>query len=131
MELEYRNGLLFVSIKIKYKNKIKTIDNIVLDTGAAEAIISPDAVDDIGVFAESHDNINSYYGIGGSIHNFFTKEIDEVWIDTVKLQHVKVDFGVIDLKGKINGLLGLDLLLRMNAVIDLGKMVLTVSQRMI
>ena len=129
MELEYRNGLLFASIKIKYRSKIKTIDNIVLDTGAAEAIISPDVVDDIGIFADLHDNINSYYGIGGSIHNFFTKEIDEVWIDTAKLQHVKVDFGVIDLKGKINGLLGLDLLLRTNAVIDLRKMALTVNQR--
>ena len=126
MELEYHNGLLFASIKIKYRNMIKTIDNIVLDTGAAETIISPDAVDDIGIFAESHDNISSYYGIGGSIHNFFTKQIDEIWINAVKLQQVKVDFGVIDPKGKINGLLGLDLLLKTNAVINLREMVLIV-----
>jgi len=126
MELEYHNGLLFASIKIKYRNMIKTIDNIVLDTGAAETIISPDTVDDIGIFAESHDNISSYYGIGGSIHNFFTKQIDEIWINAVKLQQVKVDFGVIDPKGKINGLLGLDLLLKTNAVINLREMVLIV-----
>jgi predicted aspartyl protease len=127
MELEYHNGLLFTSITVIYKGITKTIDNIVLDTGAAESIISPDVVDDIGIFAELYDNISSYYGIGGSIHNFFTKEIDEVWIDTVKLQQVKVDFGVIDPKGKISGLLGLDLLLKTNAVIDLMKMVLTVN----
>ena len=47
MKLEYRNGLLFTSIEIKHRKKSKIIDNIVIDTGAAETIISPDAVYDM------------------------------------------------------------------------------------
>jgi hypothetical protein len=78
MELKYHEGLLFTSIEIKFRGKVKVIDNIVLDTGAAETIISPDAVEDIGIIAELEDNINSYYGIGGSIHNFFTKKIHDL-----------------------------------------------------
>ncbi|HBF35928.1 MAG TPA: aspartyl protease [Firmicutes bacterium] len=127
MDLEYRNGLFFVSLKIAYKGKEKIIENIVVDTGASETIISPDAVEDIKIIAELDDNINSYYGVGGSIHNFFTKKIDEISIDTVLLRQVKVDFGVIDPKGKINGLLGLDLLQKAHSVIDLKNMIMSVN----
>lgn len=35
MKFEYRNGLLFTSIQLSYKGKTKTIDNIVIDTGAS------------------------------------------------------------------------------------------------
>ena len=67
------------------------------------------------------------YGIGGSIHNFFSKKIDEIHIDIVLLEQVKIDIGVIDPKGEINGLLGLDLLLKVNSVIDLKNMSLIVD----
>ena len=127
MDLEYRNGLLYSSVKIKYKGKEKIISDIVLDTGAVETIISPDAVEEIGINAEIDDKINSYYGIGGSIHNFFSKKIDEIHIDIVLLEQVKIDFGVIDPKGEINGLLGLDLLLKVNSVIDLKNLSLIVD----
>jgi len=126
MELKYHNGLLFISLEIKYKNNMKIIDNIVLDTGAVETIISPDAVEDIGIIAESDDMVGSFYGIGGSIHNYYTKKIDEVSIEAVKLQQVKLNFGVIDLKGEINGLLGLDILLKTNAIIDFKQLSLKV-----
>lgn len=122
MELRYRNGLLFTSLEINYQNNMKVIDNVVLDTGAAETIISPDAVEDIGIIAEFDDMIGSFYGIGGSIHNYYTKKIDEVNIESVKLQQVKVNFGIIDVKGEINGLLGLDILLKTNAIIDLKQL---------
>ncbi len=37
-----------------------------VDTGAAETIISPEVVEDIGIFAEHEDSVNSFYGVGGS-----------------------------------------------------------------
>lgn len=101
---------------------MKVIDNVVLDTGAVETIISPDAVEDIGIIAELDDMVGSFYGIGGSIHNYYTKKIDEVSIETVKLQQVKLNIGVIDVKGEINGLLGLDILFKTNAIIDLKQL---------
>lgn len=128
MELKFHEGLLFTSIEIKFRGKVKFIDNIVVDIGAAETIISPDVVEDIGIVAELEDNINSYYGIGGSIHNFFTKKIEEISFESVKLQQIKLDFGMIDPKGKINGLLGLDLLIQMNAMIDLKRLSMNVYE---
>ena len=122
MKIEFREGLLFTSIQICFRGNTKVIENIVIDTGAAESIISPDAVEDIGIFAEPEDSVNSFYGVGGSLHNFFSKKIEEIKLGQLLLNDTKMDFGVIDPKGDINGLLGLDLLMEIGAVINLGEL---------
>jgi hypothetical protein len=70
MDIQFRDGLLFTSMQLSFKGVSKVIENIVLDTGAAETIISPDIVEDIGIIAELNDTVSSFYGVGGSIHNF-------------------------------------------------------------
>ncbi|WP_219620151.1 retroviral-like aspartic protease family protein [Bacillus canaveralius] len=103
------------------------IENIVIDTGAAETIFSPDVVEEIGIFAELDDYVHSFYGVGGSLYNFFSKQVDGVNLGSVNLSKVKLDFGVIDPQGHINGLLGLDILMKLNAVIDLRKLALSLD----
>jgi hypothetical protein len=125
MKLEYRDGLIFTSIEVSYKGKSKVINNVVLDTGAAGSIISPDAVDDIGIYAELADKIMEYYGVGGSAHNAFIKVMDTITIGCNSIQKIEIDFGLIDNSGEINGLLGLDILLKIGAVIDLKNLVLS------
>lgn len=115
MKIQYRDDLLFTSIEISYKGKSKMIDNIFIDTGAVGTIISPDAVDDIGIYAELGDRIMGYYGVGGSIHNAFIKTIDEIKVGTQSSRNIEIDFGLID----TNGLLGLDILMNLGVVIDL------------
>lgn len=122
MKLEFRDGLIFASIHITYKGVIKEIKNVVIDTGAAETIILSDIVEDIGIIAEANDKINSFYGVGGSLHYFYSKEIDKISMGEANLNNIKMDFGVIDPKGYINGLLGLDLLMKVGAIIDLGEL---------
>lgn len=59
-------------------------------------MISPDIVENIGIVAKSSNRVNSFYGIGGSLHSFFSKRVDEINIGKVKLKDVKVNFGVSD-----------------------------------
>ena len=127
MKIEFRDGLLFTSLEIKYKGKSKIIDNIVIDTGAAGSIISPDAVDDIGIYAEIGDRLIEYYGIGGSTHNAFIKNIDEIKLEDKSIENTYMDFGIIDTKGEINGLLGLDILIEIGAIIDLKNLIIKVG----
>ncbi|KUO75912.1 MAG: aspartyl protease [Desulfosporosinus sp. BRH_c37] len=127
MNMNFQDGLLFTSIQISFRGSTKVIENVVIDTGAAETIISPDAVEDIGIFAELEDSVNSFYGVGGSLHNFFSKNVEKIKLGEVSLEKIKMDFGVIDPKGYINGLLGLDLLMKLGAVIDLKKLLLTLD----
>ncbi|WP_246637549.1 retropepsin-like aspartic protease [Crassaminicella profunda] len=101
MKINYRNGLLFTSVEITYKGKSKIIDNIVIDTGAAESIISPDIVDDIEIYPQEDDEIVTFIGVGGSEHHSFEKRIDTFKIGSVVLEDVELDFGIIDPKGKI------------------------------
>ena len=127
IKLEFNHGLLFTTIKIKYRGKSKELSNILIDTGAAETIITPDIVEDIGLIVEREDIINAFYGVGGSLHSFFSKQVDEVVIDQIVLPGFKVDFGLVDPKGSINGLLGLDILTEIGAIIDLKKMEMRMS----
>jgi hypothetical protein len=45
INIEFRDGLLFTSIKIDFRGKRLWLDNVVIDTGASESILSPDAVE--------------------------------------------------------------------------------------
>ena len=127
MKLEYKEGLLFTSIGISYKGRSKIINNVVVDTGASGSIISPDAVDDIGIYAELNDKIMEYYGVGGSTHNAFVKNIEEIKIGNESINGIQIDFGLIDQSGKINGLIGLDVLIEIGAVIDLGNLTIEIN----
>lgn len=121
MKIEYRDGLLFTTLEIYFKDSYKVINNIVIDTGASISIISTDIVESIGIFAEAGDPIVSSMGVGGSIHNSFEKNIDFIKIGNKGLNNIKLDFGIIDPKGEINGLLGLDVLIKLGVSIDLEK----------
>ena len=122
IKIEYKDGLLFTSLEIFYRGSSLVIDNIVIDTGAAETIISPDVVEEIGIFAELEDYVHSFYGVGGSLHNFFSKQVDGITLGGIMLNKTKLDFGVVDPQGQISGLLGLDILMSLNAVIDLKEL---------
>jgi predicted aspartyl protease len=125
MDIQFRDGLLFTSMRLSFRGVTKVIENMVLDTGAAKTIISPDIVEEIGVIAEPDDTISSFYGVGGNIHNSFSKKIDEVSFGGAKIKLINIDFGIIDPKGRINGLLGLDLLMEMGVIIDLKNLKLS------
>ncbi len=43
-------------------------------------------------------------------------------VENKGLNNIKLDFGIIDSKGEINGLLGLDILIKLGALIDLDKL---------
>ena len=120
MNIEYRDGLLFTTIEILYRGKSKLIDNIVVDTGASQTLISQDVVDDIGIKVSGDDEVVTSYGIGGKEHAF-VKIIDKVKLGEFYLDNCSLDFTSFQYDD-INGLLGLDLLLEAGFTIDLKKL---------
>lgn len=126
MNIEYRDGLLFVDIELFYKGQYKVINNVVIDTGASSSIISPDCVDDIGIYADVNDRIMQYYGVGGSTHSAFIKQIDEIKIGSKSIKNIDIDFGLIDSTGEINGLIGLDVLINIGAIINLENLTIEI-----
>lgn len=120
MQIEYKDGLLFTKITIRYNGQIKVINNIVIDTGASHTLISQDEVDDIGIKVTLEDDIITSYGIGGKEHAF-VKTIESVEVGNFTLQNIELDFTSFKYHN-INGLLGLDILMNGKFNIDLNKL---------
>ncbi|HHY71638.1 MAG TPA: clan AA aspartic protease [Bacillus bacterium] len=120
MKVEFVNHLLEVEMTISYKGKKKTIDKLVIDTGAAHTLISSDIVDEIGIYFENSDSLVSSYGIGGEEYSF-RKPVDFIRLGNYEISDMKLDFGNLDNWG-INGLIGLDILMNGQFIIDLGKL---------
>lgn len=119
MNIYYYDKLICTSIRITSNGNTKTINNVVIDTGAVESILSSIAVKDLGIKITASDKTAVTRGAGGGKMRFFYKTIDELEIGDTILKNVKMDFGNIDPSGEINGLIGLDLLKLLHAVIDI------------
>jgi len=117
MKFEYRNGLLFTTIILSYEGRTKTIENIVIDTGASHTLISQDAVDELGIRVRAGDEIFTSFGIGGEEHSNM-KKVDFIQVADFKLERAAIDFMSVPYD-HINGLLGLDILLQGKFNIDL------------
>lgn len=120
MKIESRGGLLFTSVEITYSGKTKTVENIVIDTGASKSLISQDSVCDIGIRVEGEDEIVASYGIGGKEHAF-VKHIDSISVAGFSMKEFQLDISDF-LYEDINGLLGLDIMVEAGFIIDLKNM---------
>ena len=118
MDIYFYDGLICTSVKVCYNGNTKTINNIVIDTGAVESILSTKAVHEIGIKVTSSDTNAVTRGAGGAKMRYFYKTINEIQIGDTAFQNIKIDFGNIDPSGEINRLIGLDLLNALHAVID-------------
>lgn len=96
MKLIFQNGLLFTTLKITYRGNTKTIDRVVIDTGATHSIISTDEVKELGIEIEKDDRVVTSMGVGGGNQFAFQKQISKVEFKAFRLKNVNVDFGMID-----------------------------------
>ncbi|WP_141603957.1 retropepsin-like aspartic protease [Terrilactibacillus laevilacticus] len=117
MKIKHKYGLLLVDIILTFNGKSIVIENMVVDTGAAKTLISQDVVEDIGLHVDLHDKIVTYFGVGGKEHAF-RKRVDQIQISDFIVEKVEVDFNNFGYDD-INGLLGLDLLMKVGFTIDL------------
>lgn len=70
MQIELIDNLLQASMTLCYKDRSLTIDNLVIDTGAAHSLLSSDIVSDVGIKFENGDRLVRSFGIGGDEYSF-------------------------------------------------------------
>lgn len=117
-KIKLEHGLLYTSVKVFYKGRVKNINKVVIDTGASHSIISTDAVEELGLDIEDTDEIIVSVGIGGKQFSII-KQVDGVEFNGFRIDNCKIDIGEINFGGAINGLLGLDLLMKAEVILDL------------
>jgi hypothetical protein len=121
MNLDYVGGLLFSCITITHHGKSMVIPNVVIDTGAAEPIISIDAVEELFNIYEPEDQIRFMTGIGGREASV-RRKINQVEFHSFLMKEFRIDFGRIGEYSGINGLIGLDILIPGKFIVDLYRL---------
>lgn len=125
MKISFDGQLITTSFIVTFRGKKLKIDDMIIDTGSSHTVISPDVLEEIGVTYENGDDIYEAYGIGGSVP-IYTKVMDEIQIDKINIENIEIDVGV--LPKEHNGLLGLDILMNYNFIVDMDKLELYPSQ---
>lgn len=121
MQLEIRNGLLFINVAIGYQGAVIEIPNVLIDTGSGTSIFSVDALSKINVFPAPEDILYTIRGVGGS-EVVFTRVVDYVQVGEQMLTGFTIEVGGMDYGFNIQGILGMDFLTRAGAILDLSKM---------
>lgn len=121
MKIHLRKGLPFISATVFYRGNHLVLKNILLDTGSAGTVFSTDKVSPIGLTYELNDMIHSIRGVGGS-EFVFTKIIDGLRVDRLQVGALEVEIGAMDYGFEIDGIIGMDFLAQVGAVVDLSVM---------
>lgn len=124
VKLNLKYGLPFCNINLCYNGKFIFIDNVLLDTGSGGSVFKMDVVEDVGITIDDDDVIESISGVGGS-EFVYKKDIDSIALGELQLDNFKIEVGVMDYGFEINGILGMDFMKAVGAVIDLGEMKVT------
>ena len=128
MKLLLEDGLLWTSLCVEFKGHTLALHKILLDTGSAGCVFNADRLSEIGVFCEPSDKLRRIRGVGG-VEMVFLKILDAIELGTLRATNFEVEVGELDYGFEIDGILGLDFLLAVEAVIDLGQLKLRRSVR--
>lgn len=121
VKLVLKYGLPFCEVNLCYNGKFISINNVLLDTGSGGSVFKMDIVEEIGVTIEDNDIIEAVSGIGGT-EFVYKKDIDSIELGMLKLNNFKIEVGVMDYGFEINGILGMDFMKAVGAVINLDEM---------
>ena len=119
MRLTLRDDLILVSVTVVYQGREVEVPDMVVDTGSATTMLSTDVVAQIGIVPELHDVLHVVRGVGGT-EVVFSRRVDRLQVGPRAVEQFEIEVGGIDKAFDINGILGLDFLLRAGAIINLG-----------
>ncbi len=121
IHLVEKHGLIFAELTIRFRGNEQKIDNVLIDTGSGGTILKSDLVFEVGVEMEPTDSIETIRGVGGS-EFVFLKKIDELDLGGLRMQEFECEIGAMDYGFDINGIIGMNFLKEVGAIIDLEKM---------
>jgi hypothetical protein len=116
-----RHGLPFVSVTIAYRDRQLQLADVLLDTGSAGTVFASDKLLPIGLLYEADDAVHRIRGVGGA-EFVFSKRVDSMSLGELSVADFNIEVGAMDYGFELDGILGLDFLTRVGAVIDLAQM---------
>lgn len=120
MQLTFRHDLAFVTATLTYSGTSIEVADVLIDTGAASTIINADRAAEAGIYVSPNDNLRRLRGVGGHEH-VFTRNVDRFAIGAHGVDGFELEIGEMDYGFEIGGIIGMDFLRAVGAVIDLGR----------
>lgn len=121
MNIRIQKGLLFGSATLIFSGKKLMCSDVLIDTGSASTVFSIEKVMDIGIKPEPDDEVRELRGIGGA-EFVFTKKVDGLNFGNFQLPDFTIEVGAMNYGFELDGIIGLDFLLRAKAKIDLERL---------
>lgn len=121
MKIELWEGLPFVSASVFYGGHELTLEQVLLDTGSAGSILAADRLTEVGLSYSPNDEVHRIRGVGG-VEFVFTKRVDRLAIGNLRAEGIVIEVGAMDYGFEIDGILGMDFLMNVGAIVDLDAM---------
>jgi len=121
MKIRLRGGLPYVTASLTCRGQQLSFRNILLDTGSAGVIFSTDRVLTIGLTYEPEDMVHRIRGVGGT-EFVFTKRVDSLAVGELQVDDFQIEVGTMDYGFDIDGIIGVDFLVQVGAIVDLSKL---------
>lgn len=115
------HGLLLTEMELTFNGRMLHLQRVLVDTGSGGTIVSTDLAETIGLVAEENDMIYRISGVGGS-EFVYSKATDSVRIGAIQTKDVAIEIGAMDYGFDLEGIIGLDLLQQLKAVININKL---------
>lgn len=122
-KLFVEDGLLLTYIFLTFKGKSLLIKRVLVDTGSGSTVVSSDIAESIGIIAEENDTIYRISGVGGS-EFVYSKQIDLIRIGEKEVKNFSLEIGAMNYGFDLNGIIGLDLLQQIKAIINIDQLIL-------
>ncbi|MDA3130285.1 retropepsin-like aspartic protease [Aliibacillus thermotolerans] len=122
-KLFVEDGLLLTDIFLTFKGKSLLIKRVLVDTGSGSTVVSSDIAESIGIIAEENDTIYRISGVGGS-EFVYSKQIDLIRIGEKEVKNFSLEIGAMNYGFDLNGIIGLDLLQQIKAIINIDQLIL-------
>jgi predicted aspartyl protease len=119
--LRIENDLLLTDIEIKFKGKTLHLQRVLVDTGSGSTVISTDLAETIGIVAEEEDMIYRIIGVGGS-EFVYSKTVDLVKMGEMQIADFAMEIGAMNYGFDLDGMIGLDLLRQLKAIINIDEL---------
>jgi predicted aspartyl protease len=126
MRLTLKDDLPFTSVQVAYRGSEMEIPDVLVDTGSATTILAAREVAQIGIVPESSDMLYVIRGVGG-VETVFTRQVEYLSVGQRRVLDFEIEVGGMDYGFEINGILGMDFLLRAGAILDLQELSLEFS----
>ncbi len=120
------DGLSYISVTLRAHGQILALERVLLDTGSSGTVFKTHDLEKLGVGLLPTDPLLFLQGIGGE-EALVEKSIEALQVGSLIVAPFKIQMGAVNYGIPMDGILGLDFLLRTQAVIDLDALELRPS----